>query len=44
MCTVLGMVVLRYVYCAGHTGALICVLCWAWWCLDMCTVLGILVP
>ena len=43
MLTVLGILVLRYVYCAGHTGAWICLLCWAYWCLDMYTVLGILV-
>ena len=29
----LGILVLRYMYCAGHT----------YWCLDICTVLGILV-
>ena len=43
MCTVLRILVLRYVHCAAHTGAYICVLCWVYWCLDMCTVLGILV-
>ena len=35
--------VLQYVDCAGHTGAYMCVLYLAYWCLDMCTVLGILV-
>ena len=39
----LGILVLRYAHCAGHTGAKVCTLCWAYWCLGMHTVLGILV-
>ena len=39
----LGILVLRYSDCAGHTGALVCTLCWVYWCLGMHTVLGILV-
>ena len=43
MFTVLGILVLRYDDCAGDTGAKICLLCCAYWCLDMMTVLVILV-
>ena len=50
----LGILVLKYVYCTGHTGARyvysagytdawLCRLCLVYWCLDMETVLGILV-
>ena len=40
----LGKLVLRYSAFAGHTGAEVSRLCWAYWCLGMHTVLGILVP
>ena len=39
----LGILVLRDVDCAGHTGAWGGRLCWVYWCLGMQTVLGILV-
>ena len=38
----LGLLVLRYSDCAGHTGAYVFRPCWAYWCLGIQTVLGIL--